>query len=49
MRACRNKVKRTSLTQPTEKGDSMRIEAGDGPIWVVAWGSIEAPVEAPAR
>jgi methionyl-tRNA formyltransferase len=43
------KVKRTSLTEPTGQGDSIRMDAGDGPIWVVAWEPIEAPVEAPAR
>jgi methionyl-tRNA formyltransferase len=37
----RVKVTRTSLAEPAELDGAVCIEAGDGPIWVVAWESIE--------
>jgi methionyl-tRNA formyltransferase len=42
----RVKVTRTSLADP---GDgARRMDAGDGPIWVVAWEPVEAAADAPA-
>jgi len=43
------KVRGTSLTEPSGQGDAIRMETGDGPIWVVAWEPIEDPAETPAR
>ena len=36
------RLTRTSLVDPG--GEARRMEAGDGPIWVVSWESIESPV-----
>lgn len=45
----RVKVTRTSLTEPAEPSDAIRMETGDGPIWVVAWEPIEEPLGTPAE
>ena len=41
------KVTRTSLVEPTEADGAIRVDAGDGPIWVVAWEPLEADVKEP--
>ena len=37
----RVKVTRTSLVEPVEVDGMVRMETGDGPIWVVAWEPLE--------
>ena len=42
------KVTRTSLVEPTEVDGAIRVDAGDGPIWVVAWEPLETDAAEPA-
>jgi len=42
------KVTRTSLVEPTEANGAIRFDAGDGPIWVVAWEPLETDAAEPA-
>jgi methionyl-tRNA formyltransferase len=37
----RVKVTRTSLVEPSEPDSAIRMDAGDGPIWVVGWEPLE--------
>jgi methionyl-tRNA formyltransferase len=37
----RARIKRTSLVDPGDADGAIRIAAGDGPIWVVAWEPLE--------
>ena len=39
-------VKRTSLVDPGDGDGAIRMESGDGPIWVLATEPLEAPAEA---
>ena len=43
----RVKVTRTSLVDPKEMDSAIRMETGDGPIWVVAWEPLEVTPEEP--
>lgn len=38
----RVRVKRTSLVEPEDADGAIRMEAADGPVWVLAWEPIEA-------
>ena len=40
------RLTRTSLVDPG--GDARRIEAGDGPIWVVSWEPVDPPAASEA-
>ena len=42
------RITRTSLVQPMEPEGTIRIETGDGPIWVVAWEPLDEPVDMPS-
>ena len=42
------KVTRTSLVEPTEVDGAIRVDAGDGPIWIVAWEPLETDAAEPA-
>jgi hypothetical protein len=35
------RLTRTSLVDPG--GDARRMEAGDGPIWIVSWEPVDVP------
>ena len=41
------RLTRTSLVDPG--GDARRVEAGDGPIWIVSWEPVESPDATEAR
>jgi len=42
-------VRRTSLTEPAHADAAIRMDAGDGPIWVLAWEPLEAGEPAEVR
>lgn len=42
----RVRLTRTSLIEPGDPG-AIRMETGDGPIWIVAWEPVEKPAESP--
>jgi methionyl-tRNA formyltransferase len=42
------RITRTSLVEPADPDGAIRIETGDGPIWVVAWEPLEEKAEEPA-
>jgi methionyl-tRNA formyltransferase len=39
-------VKRTSLTDPGAVDGAIRLEAADGPVWILAWEAVEEPSQA---
>ena len=44
----RVRLTRTSLADPADP-KAVRMETGDGPIWVVAWELLDAPADTPAK